>query len=228
VHVEADRQADDYLQVRIDARLWEMATASGFAGSAYDRLLDRVIAYGLAHVRAAVSSGRVFEWCARRNGRIKLYVPGQWTHEDREELVQETVASAARRFHDAGRIGQGWSEELGVTLGAYFLGLCIEEFPNHFRRWLRASRRAAQPLQDVERLPQAMAPDPASIVAAQQELSDSLRPLPASQRAALMLQALGFSEEEIAARLGVSSRAVEGLIYRGRRQLWRQRMGGVG
>jgi Sigma-70, region 4 len=227
---ETRRQADPVL-LAADAKVWEAVVAAGFTGRLYDKLVDRVIRHALPIMRRALTSGVIFRWCTNRNPRIKLWAPQDWCDVDRNEVALEAVAAAAFRFHTAASAGNGWSPQGGATLSTYFLGLCIDEFPNRFRAWIRARQRAQRQTEvaaglaaPVTSLP---GPDPQTAVEASDELRHRLGRLPPDQREAVLLQAVGYTVGEIADRTNSTVKAVEGRIYRGRRRLRLDSLGEV-
>jgi DNA-directed RNA polymerase specialized sigma24 family protein len=214
------RQTDP-VQLAVDAKLWEAVAAEGLGGPLYRRLIDEIIRNALPRLVAALRSGRVFVWCAQANSRIRLWAPHDWNDTDRRELALATVTRAALRFHRTADEGRGWSQDHGVTLATYFFGLCIDEFPNEFKAWLTDRRQARWQADAVAQLSPTDSPDPAEAVLVSDDIRQRLAVLSQDQRTAIVLQAAGFSQIEIAARMHLSVRAVEGLIYRGRRRLSR-------
>jgi DNA-directed RNA polymerase specialized sigma24 family protein len=221
---EKRRQADPVL-LAADAKAWETVAAARFAGPLYDKLVDRTIRHALPIMRRALASGAIFRWCADRNSQIKLWAPHDWCESDQNEVALETVAAAAFRFHAAALAGNGWSGQGGATLSTYFLGLCIDAFPNQFRAWLRARQQARRQTEVVgDPAAQVASPpghDPPTAVEVSDELRHRLGRLPLDQREAVLLQAVGYTVREIAVRTNSTVKAVEGRIYRGRQRLKR-------
>lgn len=57
--------------------------------------------------------------------------------EDIEDLSNDIVFAAERRFTRDGIFGNQWAAEAGASLTTYFLNACILEFANVFRKWRR-------------------------------------------------------------------------------------------
>jgi DNA-directed RNA polymerase specialized sigma24 family protein len=151
--------------------------------------------------------------------------------EDVEDLTQETVSLALRRFADRGRAGRGWAAEGGASLTTFFVGGCVLAFGEVYARWAGRERRR----QDAETALDGVLcgtwpgrePDPADVVAARDRLAHVLPDDP-RERAAVLLAAVGYSHGEIAEALGggTSARAVEGRLYRYRALLKERGEGG--
>jgi len=203
-----------------DRQLYDRLAARGFAGPEYAMFAGELAAYGIGICSAWLVTGLMFAHCARR-GRPLPPPPGRWSSEDRSELVLETVAVALKHFREYALVRSGWTADGGASLKTYFIGSCVLSFPNVYRRWRREDERWSRVELDDETvagLP-CTVPDPADVAVANVELRNGLRELDPRTAAALALTAEGYSHEEIAEVLGISIRAVEGLLYRHR---WRQ------
>ena len=218
-----NRHKADPVLLAADVKAWEVAATAGFSGPVYDHLIDRIIRHALPIMRRGLASGVIFRWCVDRNSQVKLWAPHDWCVGDRKELALDVVAEATLRFHNAALTGIGWLPHGGATLSSYFLGLCIDEFPNQFRLWLRARQRAQREANALEDpAAQINVPgtrDPLAAVEISEEFRRRLGRLPHDQCEAIVLQALGYTLEEIADRTGSTPKAVEGRIYRGRKRL---------
>lgn len=136
----------------------------------------------------------------------------------------DSAGHAAIRLRRDAMAGRGWSMDGGASLTTYYIGLCLDEFRNEFVRWLRKARREVADPRDPAELPDlADQTDLEDAVAVADELRRCLARLSPKRRTALLLQALGLRHDEIGQRMGVSARAVEGLIRRARRDLQRER-----
>jgi RNA polymerase sigma-70 factor (ECF subfamily) len=214
---QADQGADP-VQLAWDRKIWEAVAAANFSGPLYDRLIDQMIRYSLPKMRAVIRSGRIFVLCYQRNGQIKLSAPSRWTGHDHEDLALKAVAEAARRFQRTARTGQGWSPSGGASLATFFMGMCIDEFPNQFHAWLDTRKRLEHETPVSEPI-QLAGPAPDDAELARETLREALRPLTPAQQKAIYLQAQGYSHKEIATMISLTPRAVEGLIHRGRQRL---------
>jgi DNA-directed RNA polymerase specialized sigma24 family protein len=216
----ASARSADPIRLAWDTKAWEAVAADRFSGLRYDRLIDQLIRYALPRMEAVIGSGRIFSLCNGRNAQIRLWSPQDWTtlHRDHEEMANSAVAMALKRFHRSAEEGHGWSPTGGATLATYFMGMCIDEFPNQFRAWLSTNRKRALEALVREPIPSSCpALDGAEV--AREEMRQLLSLLKPPQRTAIYLQAQGYNQKEIGEWMGRSVRAVEGLIRRGRRQL---------
>lgn len=106
------------------------------------------------------------------------------------------------------------------------MGLLIRDFATVFRRWQRTRLDLPLPLGvDAAALSalsaRAAETDPALGAVTRDELERALRRAGPEVRAVLGLVAEGYQHSEIADRLRLSERAVEGRIYRFRRNMQR-------
>ncbi|MEV7026699.1 hypothetical protein AB0O00_31775, partial [Kitasatospora sp. NPDC093558] len=150
--------------------------------------------------------------------------------DERESLIGETVALAWTRFRKKALIEGGWSCAGGATLASYFVGAVLLAFPGAHRRWYRefgAGAAVELPLGDAlpgivdggEVQPEPAHDDTVPDQAACEALIAGLRPdLTADQCRKLAEifrgRALGLTDKEIGARLGISESAVSMRVKR--------------
>lgn len=209
---KAQRLRDQQLVGRLALR--------GFTGPEYTTFAAEFAAYGLAICRAWLASGIIFSFCARR-GRPLGRPPDRWSPDDRHELALETVATALKEFRERALVGKLWSPDGGASLKTYFIGTCLFVFPNVFRTWRRGEDRWSQ-IDLAEATPEcegASHDDPASIVSARVAVAEELRLLDPRTAAVIVLTAERYTQQEIAEILGMTIRAVEGVLNRHRRRL---------
>jgi DNA-directed RNA polymerase specialized sigma24 family protein len=210
-----------------DAELYARLVADGFSGPVFEAAADRLIRYAYPILRAWTASGYIAVQCARRRVRcVQTLVDGTvWlSAEDVEDLTQETVSLALRRFVGRGRAGRGWAADGGASLTTFFVGGCVLAFGEVYARWAGRERekQAVETAWDevlCETWP-GHEPDPADVVCARDRLAHVL-PADRRTRTAVLLAAVGYSHGEVAEMLGdgTSARAVEGLLYRYRAML---------
>jgi DNA-directed RNA polymerase specialized sigma24 family protein len=203
-----------------DQRLYDHLAQDGFAGPAYEVVAGQLAAYGIGVCEAWLSTGVMFVHCARR-GRALPPPPADWSVDDRRELVGETVATALHRFREYALVKGEWTASGGASLTTYFVGCCVLVFPNVYRSWLRERARwSRMELNDyLADRPADAASDPADLAVSNVDLSVMYLSLDQRIAAAIALTADGYTQLEIAEILGISARAVEGLLYRHRRRL---------
>lgn len=218
--VDADKlQADRDLMLKLQL--------AGFTGPPWNRFERDLVSYGNRVLPAMIRKGTIF------GAMVKLGLPSaadcrlsprqQPTPEDADDLSRETMAIALPRYRQSLMEGK-WdgSREHARSLHSYFIGRCVLNFRAPWRRWLRAARR-------LERVVIADPADPRLHADADTDAADAaithvalqraLAAMKPRSRALLVLDAYDFTDEEIAARMGISSRAVEGQLRRLRERL---------
>jgi DNA-directed RNA polymerase specialized sigma24 family protein len=122
---------------------------------------------------------------------------------------------ALPRFRERALEGGGWRPEGGASLATYFMGTCVDVFPNEFRRWRAQGQRwRRQNARDTSVEAEHMV-DPADLALTNLDAHEHLDSLSREEQVIVQLTMLGYSQEEIAELLGKpSARAVEGVLYR--------------
>ncbi|MFI1996397.1 RNA polymerase sigma factor [Actinoplanes sp. NPDC020271] len=212
-----------------DRQVWQKAIDDGLVGPDYERLMNDLAGYGFRVCQAWLATGMMFRECAARGRPIGAPPPGL-TPDDRTELALETVAYAVRDFKAFALELSEWDPRKG-SLTTYFIGSCINAFPNVFRRWQR-EEASWRPItrgdghEDMTSLPDAT-PGPEVQVIGQMELKRRLAAMGVRTAVALVLISEGFSYAEIGEILDVTGRAVEALVYRHRREILKRGKGDV-
>ncbi|WP_410656887.1 hypothetical protein [Amycolatopsis sp. lyj-112] len=210
-----------------DRALYRRLVRQGFAGTEYEIFRGELAAYGFPVLKSWIRTGRVFSCCAQRGRPLKCS-DAERRHlsvdeGDRVDLASETAAIALNIFHDHVLVPGVWNDEAGASLKTYFVGGCINAFPNVFRRWLREHRRWAgtdtygftSELDTVTNAALSTTTDPAEIVASEHVVYDALAAAkPTGREAAARRVFLDERFAEIADHLNTTERAVEGLLYR--------------
>jgi RNA polymerase sigma factor (sigma-70 family) len=142
----------------------------------------------------------------------------------------ETVAVALREFRERALVRRLWSPDGGASLKTYFIGTCLFVFPNVFRAWQRGEDRWGRIDLDESTpdLESETHNDPADIVPLRVDVTEHLRSLDPRTAAVIVLTAERYTQQEIAEILGMTIRAVEGILNRHRRRLVKRPMGGEG
>jgi hypothetical protein len=232
-HAEGPASGTSLERRRADERLVRQLAADGFRGPRYEQFESVLIRYGVGTLKGWMRTGYVFAVTASRGYPLapteaELRVVRE--DEDlRNGLAWMTVAIALPRFTDRALRSGGWTVHGGAGLTTYFMGFTIPVFANefrHFRRERQQARRqdAAAALLEEIRPP---AEDPAAIVAAHDKARQDLDRLAPKVARIVELHVAGYEHDEIARRLPeLTSRAVEGVLYRWRREERRRRAGG--
>jgi DNA-directed RNA polymerase specialized sigma24 family protein len=210
---------------KADRQLYETLTQARFGGVSWDLFATELARYAHAILMAWLVTGELFQQCHAK-GRSLGLPPIDWTREDRVELANETVARALNRFRDNALAGGGWSQEGGASLTTYFMGTCIYEFPNVFRRWQTEQSSWHRP-DLVELTPDqdwpAISDDPCVIAVERLWIGEVLAAIPnPTTRKAVVLQSLKYTYDEIAELLNMTPGAVAQLLCRERRRQQRQ------
>ncbi|REK89622.1 hypothetical protein DY245_14910 [Streptomyces inhibens] len=208
-----------------DRQLVELLRRDGFKGRNYDRFIEELVRYGVSVLRAWMHSGYVFQVVAARGYGLK---PHELDLEElasdsdlREELATMTVALALPRFRQRALLEHGWTHEGGASITTYFMGACVYDFPNEFRR-CKSSRMREHRL--MRRKGELAGPE-ASHLGVPEEVLGNLWVMnrldgiaDGRTKMAVALTVEGYSQSEICELLDMGSeRAVEGAIYRWRR-----------
>ncbi|GAA4554864.1 RNA polymerase sigma factor [Pseudonocardia xishanensis] len=201
---------------------------AGMKGVRYDLLIDELRRYGMRVLRAALRDGRIFTWCgvgsrapvfATADERRVLHT----SPEDRDELALETIANAIVLFHES-LADREWNPERS-SLHTYFIGACKIAFPGVYRRW---SRERASRLEEYGygHTPEvlgvelrALSPSPEAMAVDTDTLRRILRVGSPEARMICRLILTGYNQAEIAEKLGITTRAVEGHMHRLRKRV---------
>lgn len=238
---EEDRQAeaelDDLLRWPADERLVEAALAdlqlediareNRFPGQKHLGLRwgvveDALIDYGYQRMAALLWTGYIFQRCKEHGLRLQ---PQPIPPDEQEDLAQDTVVAALRKFKKDLAGGGGWDPEGGANIRTFFAKGVLYEFANIWRKRLRANPISSDTtFDDLANLP-ALDPGPYEMCAQRDDIRRGLADITSVRtRAALVLTVDGYDQEEIADILGVTARAVEGYLRR-QRQRTRQTLG---
>ena len=209
-----------------DAELIRAFRKEDFSGLLYERFETELARYGISVLRAWMYSGYIFKLLTRRRFSVNpTEAELRELAEDsdaREELATMTVAVTLRKFRRNALHGGGWTAEGGASIATYFIGACLFDFPNEFRkrrvyiqRHTRAVDREKVVLDAEPRGPT----DPADIAVGNARVRDDLERLDDERTQAVVAFTLdGYHQDEIVELVdGVRSvRAVEGIMYRWR------------
>jgi DNA-directed RNA polymerase specialized sigma24 family protein len=218
------RQADEQLVAALRLH--------AFKGPEWDRFSEDLAAYGLSVLQLWIKKGEIFRVCRSKNlGRGGPPPHGRpLSANDATELACETVAKGIIQFRNV-LVRDGWSSAGGANLRTFFIGQCLMQFGNVYRRWRK--EELSPPwvwivtLDEVHRQfdhREYGDPERTAIDRLHVELLLSL----ASDRERTVLELLreGWSHRQIGEVLGVTTKAVEDLVYRFRQKMRKKR--GVG
>jgi DNA-directed RNA polymerase specialized sigma24 family protein len=229
---ELTEQSQRLQRLVADKELLATLQAQGLQGRDWDRFVEVLARYGYQVIRAWVRNGTIFSKC-RLRGWGQLDPPSDdrpWGVDEAEELALETVGIAIVKYRDTVLAANRWTPEGGATLKTFFVGQCLIRFTNVYRHWLVETRPGPQPggpaWKPLDELSSSQHPhasgdldDPARTVVSRLEVAHELEQLDPRTRAVLCGIAQDHSYQELAAMLGVSVKAVDGLLARHRRRL---------
>ena len=238
-HVGSQAARGDPARGAADARLVAYLAERGFTGADYQRFENDLSSYALSVLQGWLRTGFIFHLAAKGGYVLS---PSAADLEDlardhvaRVDIAVMTVAAALPRFRRRALIGGDWSPTGGASLTTYFLGACLQTFPNELRRWQAERRRWAR-AESATTDAAVTAPagqgalaDPVHQVLGKAFVHELLDGTDARTRAIIALTADGYTQDEIVELLGEASvRSVEGVLYRWRQKRRRgQRRGGA-
>jgi DNA-directed RNA polymerase specialized sigma24 family protein len=188
-------------------------------GIAAPALSDENAAYALKVMSAFIYNGQISVECARRGRPLgeDYHVPAP---QDIEDVVADTMLEGLRLFY----LDAQWRPDGGRTPASYLVGACILCFPNVYRRYWRLRRRidsalANDPLLFLLEGARDAARSAEASALGMETLTGALSEMLPLQRAALVLHAQGYSHQDTGELLGITPKAVEGQLRRGRQRL---------
>lgn len=206
-----------------DRAMLEALRIGGYDGKEWRYFQEVLASYGLAVIRAWLRDRSIFDQCARK-GFGGLPLPLQRSFDDPDtamELAVETVAVALDSFRRTVLV-PGKDHRKGASVRTYFIGHCLLKFPNIYRTWYRTELPDGEILiPDNEVLDDFVEflEGPEKAVADRDLVNRLLGVMPNTDaRRAFVLIALGKTQVEIAEQLHTTSKAVERMLDRARKQ----------
>ncbi|MGA4844662.1 RNA polymerase sigma factor [Streptomyces sp. G45] len=185
---------------------------------------EHLATYGYDALLSLIRSQRIYERCAAQ-GRPITPTPDDLetlrrSPDERHALAGDTLLKV---LEDLPKLWDTWDARKGAARETYFVGALTLYFPAAFRTWQRTHRHP-HPLLPHGTVATAPPPgttqaDPALDVLARDALRRALRLGGPEIHALLVMVAAGYPHSEIADRLHTTERAVEGRLYRFRKQL---------
>jgi hypothetical protein len=210
-----------------DGRLVAALRDDGFAGPRYDRFARRLMEYGWPIMLAWTHSGEIFRQSRLAGRPIRMRHVTDWSQDDRYLLATETVLAGLELFRTYGLVGRRWQEAGGANLTTYYVGACVRSFrpvyEQWFRDWSQSMAMGNVSLEDEPaygNLPDEGAVDPDQAAVIQDQVRHALAALSDQQlRNGLVRRALGYTQREAAASVGLSEKAMERRLSRSRHKL---------
>ncbi|GHD50854.1 sigma-70 family RNA polymerase sigma factor [Mycetocola manganoxydans] len=215
--------AENLARLDTDRQLVEELRAQNFSGLHWNYYATELAKYGLAVLTGWTMRGLIFD-------RVKKYSFGGLPqpiddalrdHQTAESLAGEVVAISLRAFRERVLIPGKWDPSKGASIKTFFIGQCLMQFPNIYRKWHtetydQASMRA-ESINDDENFDEdllANGEDVAVTVTIQSEIDRALEAVkdPRAKKA-YVLAAAGHTHEEIGQHLEMTPKAVERMLH---------------
>lgn len=213
---QKSRAAENAARLEGDKILLHNLMLAAYAGPEWRRFSVVLAEYGMGVMTSWIRKGNIFEQCKKK----KLGLGGLLARDadDVHDLATETVATAINVFRDKVLIPRVWDPNKGAGLMTFFIGQCVFQFPNIYRRWRteKLKRLSASPelvARELEHRRNELASTETLV-----ELSRQVDQLgPKNPQTAEAMIEMGFSVTEVAKEFEVSERALESKLYRHRR-----------
>ncbi|MFJ9565961.1 hypothetical protein ACIRQQ_38710 [Streptomyces fuscichromogenes] len=218
--------APDRTRRAADARIVDTLRADNFQGPRYEKTTTRLMDYGWRTITKWTGTGEIFMH-ARRAGRpvpVHMTSP-DWDADARAEVATDTVIAGLDLFVEHGLVRGKWNPNGGASLTTYFVGASIRSFRPVYIRWFRGVQLGQAELSlppadpDTEPgerdIPDQRATDPFYAAATHDEIKRILPHITDTKvRRGLALRALGYTQQQAAAEVGLTEKALEGRIGR--------------
>lgn len=209
---------------REDHQLYQLLSDEEFADHAFEVLAVALVGYAFRVLHGWMCSGAIYRECARKGWPVSptdaerrcLYSQP----DEVGEIVNETLGEALVQLRRHAVSGEHkWDPSGGLSLASYFVGACVLQFPNVYRRWSREFQRRP-PTESYSHDDRAVvglgsADDVEHEIVSATWTREMLTTMPPNVRTIVELRMEGHSYSDIAARTGAASaRAVEGVLQR--------------
>jgi DNA-directed RNA polymerase specialized sigma24 family protein len=208
-----------------DAELVEALLKEECAGPLWQLVRIRLAAYAVPVLHRMFLDGTIVEQTGKL-GRPVVPTSEEWHDltsgpDDRSDLIHEAVCRALEIFRDRAVLGRRWDPQRQTKLTTYFVNSCLLVLPNVVRAW-RNRRKATchtVPLgldwSEIAGTEPGTTGDPVDDLVRAEEIEDEIARMPEKlAKAARMWMRTEQSWAEIARALGISARALEGLMHR--------------
>lgn len=204
----AEMEADQELLARI--------MYAGYRGPDWERVAERLVAYGVAVLAAWIWRGQIYERCRARGYRL---MPLSFSKQEAADLAADTVTIALGKFIEQVLIPNRWDPRRGASLKTFFVGQCLIRYPNEHRRAMAERRRAAafRPAQDGPPLSDVADPGGSSTegqALARLAIDRALDGADPRTRLVVELRAQGWRWDEIAEVTGLNVAAAKSRLHR--------------
>ena len=197
-----------------------------FTGRLWERFARELTRYGLGVLRAWIRHGTIYGKTKALTGYGLGRIEGWPDDQTIDDIATDTVVAALIYFRDKVLVTHRWQSSGGASLATFFIGQCLYQFVNIYRSALRAERERR-----IQKAPTPMAELPEDrfdiikgieeTIVANDTVAEAMALLSTDRaRRALFMQENGFTQREIADKLGLpDAKSVENLIGYQLRQL---------
>jgi DNA-directed RNA polymerase specialized sigma24 family protein len=219
------RAHDNLERLLGDSDLLFRLQLSGYAEEEWQPVAAEFARYGLGVLQAWIATGKIFARVRAVTG-YRLTPPELgFDYDAVQTLATDTVVAALRAFLEKVLKQNRWDPTKGASLKTFFVGQCMFQFSNAYRKWWRQQRwKSRVQLEGIGvDLEQVTTPSPSADQALvdREEFDAALGLLStATARTAFAMQNMGYTHEEIALELGLAdAKAVENVLGYQRRRL---------
>lgn len=200
------------------AQLVDEAVRAQYRGPAWEELRARLWNRALVHLTTSIVSGSIYRRCeqlGRPMRRSTILEQPALAQEIAAKVVSETVLSLREEILEPG----AWDPARG-TLEAFFITCCVARVPNAYRKARRVWNGEAADIDALERYLASPRPTPEAEAVTNDAITSAITGIPkAKDRKAMVMHILGWSYEEIADALVISTGAVAVRMSRARRAI---------
>jgi hypothetical protein len=189
-------------------------------GADWEEAAAELVRYAMAVIKSWTWRGTIFEKCAEKNRPVKRpTIDDAFDENEAESMAGEVITVALEQFRRDVLLQDRWDPARGASLTTYFVGLCVLCFPNVYRAWLRSVPPRGWAELDADRTGSGDLPIEDQVI--QQWMNADALVLVRNEdaRRALVLVGMGYTQPQIADRLGTTTKAVERMLDYARKQV---------
>ncbi|HEX6472319.1 MAG TPA: hypothetical protein VF069_24720 [Streptosporangiaceae bacterium] len=220
-----------------DEELHALLRKDRFRGPLWDRCVEALAHLGVATLAGWIASKKIFQEMRRR--RYFCCGPVVIDRQDAADLAADVVVKAIEPYRKL--LTDRWDSQGPASLKSAFIDECLRQFPNQYRRWLRANlgldREKIFDLPGDEEVARwsdgraltdpvrALVGDPEALTISREQQREVLALLPDTLRGVVQLVLAGYSFREAAAAHGMDDSMLRKQLYRLRprlRELWEE------
>lgn len=218
VEGDCNDEADAVDRLSEDVSLVTRLALSWFSGPDYEYFRTVLATYGVAVISGWIRRDVIWAKCRQRGygGLPEMPAGAKYDPDVADELAYETVALALVRFRDNVLVKRKWDAGRGASLRTYFVGQCLMQFANVYRTWWRHEARRGIPVDGgtlTFALDERPRDDVEDLAVSQVQVDATLRHVKDERlRLVLVYVSHGYTQSEIAEKLGVTTKTVERMI----------------